>query len=349
MRYTISYMNIEPKTDISLKDYSTMRLGGNAAYLLDITSASQIAKAIDWADSKNLPVVMIGGGSNIIWNDSGFNGLVLVNKIPGYEVQHQGDQTFITAGSGEPWDSVVARTILEELSGIEQLSLIPGTTGATPIQNVGAYGREIADVLICVQAYDRQDKKMVVIPKTDCGFAYRTSKFKTTDKGRYFITSVTLALTKSKPMPPYYSVLEDYLREHNITQPTSAQIRDAVIAIRSSKLPDPKVVANCGSFFANPIIEADELSALQEDFPAIRFWLTNDGKAKISAGWLLEQLGLKGYKEPNTGMSIWDKQALVLVNESAPNTASLIAFRDAIVKAVKDKYGIDLQQEPELI
>lgn len=342
-------MNIEPKTNIPLKDYSTMRLGGNAAYLLDITSASQIAKAIEWADAKNIPVIMIGGGSNIIWNDAGFNGLVLVNKIPGYEVQHQGEQSFITAGAGEPWDSVVARSVLEELSGIEQLSLIPGTTGATPIQNVGAYGREIADVLVCVQAYDRQEKKIVVIPKVDCGFAYRTSRFKLADKGRFFITSVTLALTKNPPMPPYYASLESYLTEKQISHPTSTQIREGVIAIRNSKLPDPKIVANCGSFFANPIIDSSELTALQDKFPQVSYWLTDDGRAKVSAGWLLEQLGLKGYKEPNTGMAIWDKQALVLVNESAPNTASLIAFRDAIVNAVKAKYDITLQQEPELI
>lgn len=326
-----------------------MRLGGTASFLLDITSPTQIGKAIEWADSQNLPVIMIGGGSNIIWNDAGYAGLVLVNKIPGYDVQHQGEQSFITVGAGEPWDSVVARSILEELSGLEQLSLIPGTAGATPIQNVGAYGREISDVFVCVQAYDRQEKKIVVIPKIDCGFGYRTSRFKTTDKGRFFITSVTYALTKNKPMPPYYSALENYLQEHEIKQPTSAQIREAVIAIRNSKLPDPALVANCGSFFANPIIGAEQFASLIEKFPDIHHWPMNDGKTKIAAGYLLEQLGLKGYKEPNTGMSIWDKQALVLVNESAPNTASLIAFRDAIIDAVKNKYGLTLEQEPELI
>jgi len=340
---------MQPQTNISLKDYSTMRLGGNASYLVDVISNSQIGPALDWADSQKLPVIMIGGGSNIIWNDAGFKGLVLVNKIAGYEVQHQGDQSFITVGAGEPWDSVVARTILEELSGIEQLSLIPGTAGATPIQNVGAYGRETSDVLVCVQAYDKELKKVVVIPKTECGFGYRTSRFKTVDKGRFYITSVTFSLTKNPPMPPFYKILEDYLKERNIKRPTSAQIREAVINIRSSKLPDPKKVANCGSFFGNPIVDSYKLAELQESFPTIRYWLTDDGRVKLSAGWLLEQLGLKGYHEPNTGMAIWDKQALVFVNEKAPNTASLIAFRNAIMKAVQDKYGITLEQEPELI
>ena len=340
---------MQPQTNISLKQHSTMRLGGNAAFLMDITSASQIGEAVAWAEAKNISVIMIGSGSNIVWNDVGYPGLVLVNKIAGYEVQHQGEQSFITVGSGEPWDSVVARSVLDELSGIEQLSLIPGTTGATPIQNVGAYGREISDVFVCVQAYDRVEKKIVVVPKVDCDFAYRTSRFKTTDKGRFFITSVTLALTKNQPMPPYYKSLEQYLREHEIKHPTSAQIREAVIQIRSSKLPDPKLVANNGSFFSNPIIDSYQLAEIQDTYPKISYWLTDDGRAKISAGWMLEQLGLKGYHEPNTGMAIWDKQALVLVNENAPNTASLLAFRDAIVTAVQDKFGITLEQEPELI
>ncbi len=342
-------MDLSPQTNISLKDHSTMRLGGNAAYLLDITEPGQIAPAIAWAEAKQLPVIMIGSGSNIIWNDAGYNGLVLVNKIAGYEVQHQGEQSFLTVGAGEPWDSVVARTVLEELSGIEQLSLVPGTTGATPVQNVGAYGREISDVLVCVQAYDKQAKKMVIIPKDDCGFAYRTSRFKTADRGRFFITSVTLSLTKNAPLPPFYKSVENYLTEHNIKRPTSAQIRKAVIAIRTSKLPDPAKVANCGSFFGNPIIDADEFAELQQKFPTIQHWMTNDGRVKVSAGWLLEQLGLKGYREPNTGMAIWDKQALVFVNEKAPNTASLLAFRDAIIAAAQQKFGIMLEQEPELI
>lgn len=326
-----------------------MRLGGNASYLLDITAASQIKKALEWAETKNLLVIMIGGGSNIIWNDAGFQGLVLVNKINGFEIQHQGEQSFVTVGAGEPWDSVVERTVTEGLSGIEQLSLVPGTAGATPIQNVGAYGRETSDVLVCVQAYDRQEKKIVVLPKIDCGFGYRTSRFKVADKGRFLITSVTYALTKNSPLPPYYDSVQKFLEEQGITHPTPADIRNAVITIRTSKLPDPAVVANCGSFFSNPIIDSSRLYELQETFPDIKFWLTGDAKAKISAGWMLEQLGLKGYHEPNTGMAIWPKQALVMVNEKAPNTASLLAFRDAIIKAVEDKYGITLEQEPELI
>lgn len=340
---------MKPLENVPLSAYSTMRLGGPARYLLEIHSALEIEAAVSWAEEQNLPLIMIGGGSNIIWSDAGYEGLVLVNKISGYEVQDQTSQVFITVGSGEPWDSVVVRTVAEGLSGIEQLSLIPGTTGATPIQNVGAYGREIADVLVCVQAYDRTEKKMVVVPKIDCGFAYRTSRFKAVDKGRFLITSVTLALVRTSPFPPYYATVETYLREHDIKRPSSAQIREAVVAIRSSKLPDPAIVANCGSFFHNPIIPIDQLDELRDQYPSITYWPTNEGQAKVSAAWLLERLGLKGYHEPSTGMAIWDKQALVFVNERAPNTAALLAFRDAISAAVQKKFGIILEQEPELI
>lgn len=339
----------EPQTNILLKDYSTMRLGGPAKYLMDITSSVQIGPAIEWAGSRNLPVIMIGGGSNIIWTDAGFPGLVMVNKIPGFELQDQGEQVFLTIGAGENWDNVVKRTVETKLTGIEALALIPGSTGATPIQNVGAYGSEISTTLVCLQAYDKTEKKMTVLDKTDCGFGYRTSRFKTKDKGRFFITSITLSLSKTPPFPPYYATVENYLREHNIQRPTSAQIREAVIAIRSSKLPDPAIVANCGSFFHNPIIPMEQLEELRDQYPTIVYWRTDDGQAKISAGWLLEKLGLKGYHEPNTGMAIWDKQALVFVNENAKSTAQLIAFRDAIVSAVQKKFGITLVQEPELI
>lgn len=326
-----------------------MRLGGAAKYLLDITDAKQIEPALAWAETNGCKVIMIGDGSNIIWNDQGFDGLVLVNKIEGFEIQDQEFESFVNIGSGENWDASVRRIVEAGLSGVEQLSLIPGTTGATPVQNVGAYGREIKDVLVCVQAYDKTEKKMVVIPKSECGFAYRKSRFNGADRGRFFITSVTLALTKHPPMPPFYRSLQSYLAEHKITSYTPQIIRKAVIDIRNSKLPDPAKVANCGSFFANPLIEDYQVEELVEKYPGIPHWSMGDNTSKISAAWMLEQLGLKGYHEPNTGMAIWDKHALVFVNEKAPNTASLIAFRDAIIKKAEQKFGITLKQEPELI
>lgn len=326
-----------------------MRLGGPAKYLMDITSALQVEPAIKWAEENNLKVIMIGVGSNIVWADQGFDGLVLVNKIMGFELQDQEYESFVNIGAGENWDSCVERIVKAGLSGVENLSLIPGTAGATPVQNVGAYGKEIADTLVCVQAYDKQEKKMVVLPKTECDFSYRKSRFNGKDRGRFFITSITLALSKNPPMPPFYGALQAYLAEHKITTYTPQVIRKAVIDIRNSKLPDPAKVANCGSFFANPIIDDYLLDELIEKYPGIPHWSMGDNTSKVSAAWMLEQLGLRGYHEPNTGMAIWDKHSLVFVNEKAPDTASLIAFRDAIIKKAEEKFGITLKQEPELI
>jgi UDP-N-acetylmuramate dehydrogenase len=344
-------MQTKIQENVSLKNYSTMRLGGQARYLCEVTSAHEVGAVIDWAETNSLPVVMVGEGSNVIWSDAGFPGLVIVNKILGYDLQDQGDQQFLIIGAGENWDSVVERSVTAGLSGLEQLSLIPGTAGATPVQNVGAYGREIAEVLVCVQAYDKKDKKLIIIPKSECGFSYRNSKFKGEDKGRFFITSVTVTLSHSRPLPPFYSSVQQYLSDKDIKNQdvTPAEIRAAVMAIRTAKLPDPKEVANCGSFFHNPIIPLSQLEELREKYPSIVSWQVGDDDVKVSAGWLLEQLGLKGYHEPNTGMAIWPKQALVFVNEKATSTAQLLAFRDAIMKAVQDKFGITLQQEPELI
>ncbi len=340
---------IKPLENVDLSAYSTMRLGGSTRFLLNINNGQEIEPAVVWAQERALPIIMIGSGSNIIWSNAGYPGLVLVNKIMGWELREQAGQILITVGAGESWDSVVARSVEQNLSGIEQLSLIPGSTGATPIQNVGAYGREIADRLVSVHAYDTHDNKTVVIPKIDCDFGYRASRFKTSDRGRFLITSITLALNSDVPQLPFYSVLQNYLDEHHINDYTPANIRQAVIAIRTSKLPDPAVVANCGSFFANPIISSDDLWELGQKFPALPHWDVGQNMAKVSAAWMLEYLGFKGYHDPETGMATWDKHALVFINEKARSTADLLAFKQKIVEAVQAKFGITLQQEPELI
>jgi UDP-N-acetylmuramate dehydrogenase len=294
--------------------------------------------------------MMIGGGSNIVWKDEGFAGLVIVNKIMGFEEQQEDTENyFVHIGAGENWDSVVERTVAKGMTGIESLSLIPGTAGATPIQNVGAYGQEVAQTLVSVEAYDRQTKQMVTIPSIDCAFGYRTSRFKTTDRGRFFITGVTLHLLHQNPQPPYYAALEQYLTEHKITEHTPQTIRDAVIAIRSSKLPDPAVVANNGSFFANPVIDDGQFAQLQATHPNIPHWPAGEGRVKISAAWLLEQTGFKDMHDAQTGMATWPVQPLVLVNEHAQSTAQLLQFRQKILDAVQQKFDITLQQEPELL
>lgn len=341
-------MNIQKQ--VSLKNYSTMRLGGVASYLAEISTPQELTEAIAWAEQNNLPVMMIGGGSNTIWRDEGFAGLVLVNKILGFEERREDiENHYIEIGAGENWDEVVARTTASGLSGIEALSLIPGTAGATPVQNVGAYGQEIADTLVSVQAYDLKTKHFVTFSAADCGFGYRTSRFKTADRGRYFITKITLHLTTQKPMPPYYRALQTYFDEHNIQNPSSQTIRDVVILIRQSKLPDPARVANNGSFFANPIVSEDKAQELRAQFDGMPNWPMDDGQVKIPAAWLIEQAGFKDYHDAETGMATWPAQPLVLVNERAKSTADLLKFKQKIVDAVNQKFGITLEQEPEIL
>src|SRR5665213_1194358 len=242
--------------NVSLAGYSTMGLGGTAAYLVDVTTRGEVVESLAWAKEHQLPTVMIGEGSNIIWSDAGYPGLVMIDKIRGYEV-YQEDETnvYLTLGSGEPWDSVVERSVAAGLTGIEALSLIPGTAGATPVQNVGAYGQEISQTLTTLEVFDSQDGTFKTLAGSDCGFGYRTSRFKAADHGRFYISSLVLHLTKGNPLPPFYGSVQAYFEEHGVKDYTPAALREAVIAIRTSKLPDPAVVHNTGSFFANPIVD----------------------------------------------------------------------------------------------
>lgn len=336
--------------NVSLASHTTMGVGGNAAYLVEVTNRMELLEALSWAQTNKLPALMIGTGSNIFWRDEGFQGLVIVDKILRYEVFEE-DETnvFLTVGGGEPWDSVVERSVAAGLTGIEALSLIPGTAGATPIQNVGAYGQEIANVLVSVEAFDTQVRDFVTLPAADCGLGYRTSRFKTTDHGRYFITALTLHLTKGNPRPPFHSGLQSYLEAKNITEFTPRVVRDAVIAIRTEKLPDPSKVKNNGSFFANPIIDENQFANLLSSFSEIRHWTLNDGKVKLSAAWLIEQAGFKDFKDAETGMATWPNQPLVLINEQAKGAVDVLAFKQKIVDAVKQKFDVTLEQEPELL
>ncbi len=327
-----------------------MRVGGTARYLAEISSDLEISKAVDFAEQHQIPVLMVGDGSNIIWRDEGFEGLLLVNKIKRFDISSFDDDTaYVTVGAGEKWDKVVKRTVAKGLSGIEQLSLIPGTTGATPVQNVGAYGQEISNVLMTLQAYDLHERKLVTIKGSDCEFGYRTSRFKTTDRDRFLITSLSMILSKRPPVPPFYHSVEYYLKEHGINDISPQNIRKAVIAIRQAKLPDPKYVSNTGSFFKNPIIERSRLPQLTADYPDIAYWEVDDYKVKLSAAWLIENAGFKGMHDKETGMATWPSQPLVLVNESATSADQVLAFRDKVATAVQEKFQVELEQEPELL
>jgi UDP-N-acetylmuramate dehydrogenase len=255
----------------------------------------------------------------------------------------------VTFGSGHSWDEAVRITTDKNLSGLEALSLIPGTVGATPVQNVGAYGQEIANVITELRAYDTQTKEFVNIPSSDCQFGYRTSRFKTTDAGRFIITSVTFKLSRQTPTPPFYESLQAYLDKNNITDYTPSTLRNAVIAIRSSKLPDPSQTANNGSFFANPIVPKKQYDKLIAKYPEIKSWELPDGSYKLAAGWLIEKAGFSGIHDAETGMATWPGQNLVIVNENATSTHQLIIFKQKIVDKVKELFDVTLEQEPELL
>jgi UDP-N-acetylmuramate dehydrogenase len=335
------------QTDISLKNYSTMRLGGIAKALTIVTSKQDLLDAVAWAKKRHLPLLILGGGSNVIFSN-GYPGLVIVNRIIGFDViTEDAAGVTIRIGAGEPWDLAVAKSVKMNLHGIEFLSAIPGTSGATPVQNVGAYGAEIADTFVELEAYDLGTEEFVTLSKQDCGFSYRNSIFKPPEDRKYIITSITLRLTKATPKPPFYESLQKYLDAHNVTTYTPQVIRQAVIAIRTKKLPDPAKVPNTGSFFKNPVVTAQQAAELTKKYPDIPHWPLNTGEVKLAAGWLIEQAGLKNYHAH--GMKTYEHHALVLVNESAKTYKDLLDFENEIIAKIKDVFGVTLQQEPELL
>ena len=336
---------MEIHTNIPLKNYVTMKIGGNARFMTDVHIPADIATICARAKEQNLPIFILGGGSNTIVRDEGFAGIVVRNRIPGFHViEETPSDATIKIGAGEQWDDVVKRTVDMGLSGIEALSAIPGTAGAAPVQNVGAYGQEIAETLVSLEAYDTQANTIVTLTNEQCGFSYRHSIFRGDQAGRYVILTITLKLYKSAPQPPFYKAVQDYLDEHQITLFTPQVIRDAVTAIRADKLPDPKLQPNTGSFFKNAIVEDWQLNDLRNDYPDVPTYDMPDGTFKIPTGWLIEQTGLKG--QVLHGMKVHDKNALVLINESASGYADLAAARAEIIGAVRDKFHIQIEQEP---
>jgi UDP-N-acetylmuramate dehydrogenase len=332
-------------TNIPLKNYTTMKLGGNARFMTEVHTPDDLADVCRNAHSQKLPLFILGGGSNIIVHDEGFNGLVVRNRISGFSVvSNEPGQTLVKVGAGEIWDEIVKKTVDMNLSGIEAMSAIPGTAGAAPVQNVGAYGQEIADTLVSLEAYDIIDDRFVILQNADCGFSYRHSIFRGDAAGRYVITNITLRLYKTAPEPPFYKAIQDYFDANNITLYTPQIIRDAVIEIRKNKLPDPEVVPNTGSFFKNAIVEDWQLADLKKEYPEIPTYDMPDGRFKVPTGWLIEQAGLKG--KTLHGMRIHDKNALVLINESAKSYSDLASARDEIIGAVRDQFRITIEQEP---
>ena len=332
-------------TNISLKQYTTMKLGGEARYMATADSASDVVSLYRNARKENLPIFVLGGGSNVITHDEVFEGIVLLNKIKGFEIISENDETTdVKIGAGEVWDEVVEKAIGLGLQGIEAMSGIPGTAGAAPVQNVGAYGQEIADTLISLEAYDSKTDTIVTISADECDFSYRNSIFRDKEKGRYCILNITLRLNKAEPKPPYYASLQKYIDENDIREVNLSVIRVAVLNIRSEKLPDPAELPSAGSFFKNALVEKWKLEELQKEYSDIPNYAMSDGRYKIPTGWLIDKAGLRGYR--SHGMRVYEKNALVLVNDSATGYDDLAAIREEIVQIVFDKFGIKIEQEP---
>lgn len=331
--------------NIPLSTLTTMRLGGLAQTVITVATADELSETIEHLG--DAPFFVLGGGSNVIAHDEGFETIIL-NRILGFEVIDTDIQhATIRIGAGENWDMAVDRLVSMGLSGCEAMSAIPGTAGATPVQNVGAYGQEIADTLVELEAYDTRSNSFVTIKKEDCHFTYRNSIFKDPGTRHHIITSIVLRLRNAPMQPPFYTSLQKYLDEHEITDYSPRAIRDAVTAIRAVKLPDPKRIANTGSFFKNPIVDSTIAGELAKFYPELPQFPTRDGMVKLAAGWLIEHSGLRGYQ--SHGFKTYEQNALVVVNESSSSFADLQAFKNEIIDQVLEKFGVTLEQEPETL
>lgn len=340
----VEYLYMKIHENVSLSNLTTMRLGGAARYVVELEGTNDIEATYDFASEKGLPVWVMGGGANTIAHDEGFEGVVLLNKLRGIEIINENDDEItIRAMGGEIWDDLVEFACERGYSGIEAMSKIPGTVGAAPVQNIGAYGQDIAGVIEQVEAYDTKLKKNVTLDKSEMGMQYRKSRFNTgEDKGRFLITAVTIKLQRKNLEPPFYSSLQRYIDEHKENNFSPKNIRRMVSKIREEKLPDPEKIPSAGSFFKN--VYVDKKNADKAEQSGIPIWRNEDGSGKINSGWLIESCGLKG--KEFYGFRVSDKAALVLINEKAKNYQDLAKARAEIIDAVREKFGFVLEQEP---
>lgn len=335
---------VKPNTllhHISLKPYNTFGIDVNALSFMEIDNNELLKKVL--FSGQNVAPIILGGGSNVLLTKDVSN-LVIHLNTKGIEVLSQTQHhAQIRVQAGEVWHDFVCWAIEHDMGGIENLSLIPGNVGTAPIQNIGAYGVELKDVFVSCQALDTLEKREVTITKQDCEFGYRDSLFKR-NKARYIITSVTVELTtKDHNKNITYGAIESQLSKQNIDTPSLKQISDAVISIRKSKLPDPKVLGNGGSFFKNPVISIKEFNALQKQYPEIPHYHFGDDQQKIPAGWLIEQCGYKGKRFGQVG--VHKNQALVLVNYGAAKGEQIWELAQNIQKSVQDKFNVYIEPE----
>jgi UDP-N-acetylmuramate dehydrogenase len=329
----------------SLKQYNTFRIEAKARYFARFTSTDELAAQLSTTPASPL---VLGGGSNILLTGD-IDGWVLINGIRGIDLVDEDDRYFyVKAGAGENWPRFVEYCLDRDWAGVENLSLIPGSVGAAPMQNIGAYGVELKEVFHELEAWDLQEGKVRMFTLNDCRFGYRESVFKREYKDRFIILSVTLRLNRDPVFHTEYGAIRDELKKMKVRELTIRAVADVVTRIRTAKLPDPAVIGNAGSFFKNPSIPGKQFAALEAGFPGIIGYPDPaGGMTKAAAGWLIEQCGWKGYRRGDAG--VHERQALVLVNYGAATGREIYDLSEDILRSVEQKFGITLEREVNII
>lgn len=337
---------LQPVPGYSLQPLNTFGMNARAAYYSELSNENDLLQ-LPAADAYNAGVFVLGGGSNVLLTQD-IPQWVLHNKIKGIEqVKEDADYVWLRAGAGEVWHELVLYCVQQGFAGIENLSLIPGTVGAAPIQNIGAYGVEVKDVLEEVRFYDLEKQEFRTFTREQCDFGYRDSVFKRTLKGKIVITYVVFRLRKSPVFNTSYGNIQQELDAMGVTELSIKSISDAVIRIRTAKLPDPKEIGNAGSFFKNPEVPDAFFEQLKKDYPGLPGYPLNDGNTKIPAAWLIEQCGWKGFREGNYG--VHKNQALVLVNYGKADGRDIAALSEKIMASVAAKFQVQLEREVQII
>ncbi len=332
--------------NISLKPYNTFRVAVQSAFFSEVFSETDLMELLGLSIVKQQPLLILGGGSNLLFTKD-FDGLVVKVSIPGISSNVNGNEVVVTAGAGVVWNDFVNYCVGHGFAGVENLSLIPGTVGASPIQNIGAYGVELKDVFNSCTAYDVATGKKRVFEFEDCKFGYRDSVFKNELKGQYIITEVSFKLSKQAKINTQYGAIQAELEARGIDKPTITDVSAVVADIRVSKLPDPSTIGNAGSFFKNPVIEKALFDQVVSKFPDVVHYPAPNDKIKLAAGWLIEQCGYKGKVVGQTGT--WKNQALVLVNHGSATGQEVYSFSEEIINSVYIKFGVKLEREVNIL
>ncbi|OOQ58118.1 UDP-N-acetylmuramate dehydrogenase [Mucilaginibacter pedocola] len=337
---------LQIQENVSLKNFNTFGIDANARYFAEINHADELTELFADPLWQQMPRLVLGGGSNMLMV-ADFDGLVIRLNIRGIEHRISHDDVFVEAGAGEIWNGLVNYAVDHGYAGMENLSLIPGSVGASPIQNIGAYGVELKDVFESCRAFEIATSEIKTFSKEDCKFGYRESVFKGELAGQYIIVSVKFKLSLTPHFNLKYGAIEQELAARGITEPTLKDVSQVVSHIRVSKLPDPSTIGNAGSFFKNPVITIAEFEPIKQNFPDVVNYPAGDGLVKLAAGWLIEQCGWKGKVVGNTGT--WKNQALVLVNHGGATGQEVYSFSSQIIDTVYAKFGVTLQREVNII